>query len=65
MTLKIFDRSGQLVKTIADEAPSATGMMTWDGTDDDGAAVRPGAYVLLARSDPSGDVVKKVIVVGP
>lgn len=65
LTLKIFDRSGQLVRTIADETPSATGSMMWDGTDDDGAAVRPGAYVLLARSDPGGNVVKKVIVVGP
>lgn len=65
LTLKIFDRSGQLVKTIADETSAATGSVTWDGTDDGGVAVHPGAYVLLARSDPGGDVVKTVIVVGP
>ena len=60
-----FDRSGRLVKTIASEQPSASGTMTWDGTGDDGGALRPGPYVLLGRSDPSGDVVKTVIVVGP
>jgi hypothetical protein len=65
LTLQIFNRSGQLVKTIADETPSGTGSMTWDGTDDDGMPLRPGPYVLLGRSDPRGDVVKKVIVVGP
>jgi flagellar hook assembly protein FlgD len=65
LTLKIFNRSGQLVKTIVDERPSATGIMTWDGTNDNGGPVRPGPYVLLARSDPRGDAVKKVIVVGP
>ena len=65
LTLEIYDRAGQLVKTVAHEIPAATGMMTWDGTDDDGGQVRPGPYILLARSDPKGTVRKEVIVVGP
>ena len=65
LALKIFDRSGQLVKTIADEMPAATGVVTWNGTDDGGGRVQPGPYVLLARSDPAGAVQKKTVVVGP
>lgn len=65
LTLKIFDRSGRLVHTILDNTPSATGSVQWDGTDSNGAPVRPGPYVLLARSDPEGASAKLVIVVAP
>jgi hypothetical protein len=65
LTLKIFDRAGHLVRTIADNAPAATGSVTWDGTDDNGGQVRPGPYILLARSEPQGASSKLVIVVGP
>ena len=65
LTLKIFNRGGQLVRTIADELPAATGSVAWDGTDATGAQVRPGPYILLARSDPDGITRKLVIVVGP
>jgi hypothetical protein len=65
LTLKIFDRAGRLVRTIADNAPAATGSVTWDGTDDNGGQVRPGPYILLARSEPQGASSKLVIVVGP
>jgi hypothetical protein len=65
LTLKIFDRAGHLVRTIADKTPSATGSVTWDGTGVTGGQVRPGPYILLARSDPQGASTKLVIVVGP
>jgi hypothetical protein len=65
LTLKIFDRNGRLVRTIADKTPAATGSVPWDATDGSGARVRPGPYVLLARSDPQGHQTKLVIVVGP
>jgi hypothetical protein len=65
LTLAVFDRAGRRVKTIVDAQPAATGSLTWDGTDDGGRALRPGPYVLLARSDPAGAVRKIVVVVGP
>ncbi len=65
LTLKIFDRDGRLVRTLADQTPSATGSAQWDGTDNNGARIRPGPYVLFARSDPEGAATKLVIVVGP
>ncbi|MBI3872742.1 MAG: lamin tail domain-containing protein [candidate division Zixibacteria bacterium] len=65
LTLEVFDRSGRLVRTITDEEPAATGALTWDTTDNNGASLRPGPYVLLARSKPSGAVRKAVIVVAP
>jgi hypothetical protein len=65
LTLKFFDRAGRLVRTIADDVPSATGFVEWDGTDDDGYALRPGPYVLLARSEPTGSTKKLVVVIAP
>ncbi|MBI5867686.1 MAG: lamin tail domain-containing protein [candidate division Zixibacteria bacterium] len=65
LTLKIFDLDGRLIRTLADQTPSATGSAQWDGTDNSGARIRPGPYVLLARSDPEGATTKLVIVVGP
>lgn len=65
LTLKIFDRAGHLIRTIADKTPSATGTASWDGTDDRGGQVRPGPYILLARSDPQGAARKIAIAVGP
>ncbi len=65
LTLKIFDRAGRLVRTIADETPAATGSVSWDGTDDAGGRLRPGPYVIYARSEPAGTMRKLVVVVGP
>lgn len=65
LTLKVFDRAGRIVRTIAENQPSATGYIEWDGADDDGADLRPGPYILSARSEPSGSMEKKVIVIAP
>ena len=65
LTLKIYDRAGRLVRTIADDVPSATGYIEWNATDDDGYELRPGPYVLLARSEPAGSMKKMVVVIAP
>lgn len=65
LTLKIYDRAGRIVRTIADEMPSATGFVEWNGTDDDGHELMPGPYVLLARSEPTGSMKKMVVVIAP
>lgn len=65
LTLRIFDRAGRLVRTLADDQPSATGSTTWNGTSEGGGRVDPGPYVLLARSEPEGTERKIVLVVGP
>ncbi len=65
LTLKIFDRDGHEVRTLADDRPSATGQTEWDGTNDEGLPLRPGPYIVWARSEPSGIEIKAVIVVGP
>ncbi len=65
VTLKVFDRSGRLVRTLADDTPAATGSVTWDATNDDGGRVRPGPYILLGKSEPAGATCKDVIVVAP
>ncbi|HWO57223.1 MAG TPA: lamin tail domain-containing protein [bacterium] len=65
LTLKIFDRDGHTVRTIVDDAPSASGSIAWNGTDDDGADLRPGPYILLARSEPAGSTKKLVVVLAP
>ncbi len=65
LTLKIYDRAGRLVRTIVDDTPSATGFVDWNGTDDDGYNLRPGPYVLFARSEPAGSMKKMVVVIAP
>ncbi|GAB4319827.1 MAG: hypothetical protein Kow0074_09670 [Candidatus Zixiibacteriota bacterium] len=65
LTLKVFDRTGRLVRTLASDTPAATGSVVWDATNDDGAQVRPGPYVLLGESRPAGSTCKDVIVVAP
>jgi hypothetical protein len=65
LTLKIYDRAGRIVRTITEDTPSATGYVEWNGTDDHGYELRPGPYVLLARSEPAGSMKKMVVVIAP
>ncbi|MEW5702901.1 MAG: lamin tail domain-containing protein, partial [Candidatus Zixiibacteriota bacterium] len=65
LTLQVYDRTGHRVRMIVADQPAATGAIAWDARDDDGHALPPGPYILLARSDPSGATRKVVVVVGP
>jgi len=65
LTMKIFDRDGVPVRTLIDNHPAATGLFEWDGSDQSGRRVKPGPYVLWARSEPSGREQKMLIVIAP
>jgi hypothetical protein len=42
--IRIIDAAGRLIKTLTDQAGPGTNQITWDGTDDRGAAVSTGVY---------------------
>ncbi|HUU44800.1 MAG TPA: lamin tail domain-containing protein [Acidobacteriota bacterium] len=65
LTMKVFDRAGHPVCTLVDDQPAATGVVEWNGTTDDGQAVRPGPYILWVKSEPSGREMKMLIGVAP
>jgi outer membrane protein assembly factor BamB len=50
--VRIYDATGRLVRTLAPtpDASSAGTPVTWNGRDDDGRAVAPGAYICRAGS---------------
>jgi len=49
-SLRIFDVTGRLVKTILDApTPAGLGTATWDGRSEDGAATAPGMYFCELR----------------
>lgn len=51
VTINIFNLKGQLVKTLIDlEILSNRQMLTWDGTDDQGAAVASGLYLMQIQT---------------
>lgn len=65
LTIKVYDRAGRLVRTIIDDAPSATGFIEWNGTDDNGRDLSPGPYILFARSAPAGNTKKVAVILAP
>jgi hypothetical protein len=65
VTLKIFDRAGNLVRTRLDDEPAASGVFLWDGTGDDGDPVAPGMYVLIVASEPSGRDRRMAVAIAP
>lgn len=65
VTLRIFSRAGNLVKTQLDNVPAASGVFTWDGSGDNGSPVAPGMYILLVESEPSGRARRMMIAVAP
>ena len=53
VSLKIYDATGRLIKTLADaEAPQAEHQFEWDKTDSGGNLVSPGLYILQLEADP-------------
>jgi hypothetical protein len=59
----IYDRMGQVVKTLAATSMAASPLHTeiWDGRDDGGAVVSPGSYLVIC--DIGGEIVKVKAVV--
>jgi flagellar hook assembly protein FlgD len=58
VTVKIFDVSGRLVRTLADgqlfKAGTVDPALTWDGLDNAGRRVARGAYFVRVRYERSG-----------
>ncbi len=76
VTLRIQDRLGATVKTLASNADRASGFYTdlWDGTNNQGAPVPAGVYVLVVdyvsgslsgTYDPSGNVQENRLEITP
>ncbi|PTB96516.1 hypothetical protein C9994_06925 [Marivirga lumbricoides] len=67
-TIKIFDVSGTLIKTLANnETLNTTGLYRWDGDDDHGRKVRTGYYVIyfeLFSGNGNTQVIKERVAVG-
>ena len=50
-TVKIYDVTGRLVRTVVDRiAPAGPGAASWDGRDGRGRAVSPGVYLVRYES---------------
>jgi hypothetical protein len=67
VTVKIYDVSGRLVRTLADgqlfKAGRVDPALTWDGLDDGGRGVARGAYFVSVRYERSRyETAKKMIV---
>ncbi len=66
--ITLFDQNGRLVRTLAEGlALSSSGFVTWDGTNDGGAVVRMGYYLIVFEvysANGSSEIVKETVVVG-
>jgi len=61
--INIFDYTGRLVKTLAnDQLPPDTYRLHWNGTDETGKKLNPGVYFVIAET--TGKVItEKVIII--
>ena len=58
VTIKVYDSSGSLVKTIAGTGTAGENSVTWDGTKDDGSTASEGAYTFnVSAADASGSAI--------
>jgi hypothetical protein len=52
ISIAIYDVTGRLVRALqAPSAPGGTGLVSWDGTDDEGRALPGGIYLLCLAGD--------------
>jgi len=64
LSVGVYDINGRKVKTLLDDQPTASGMMAWNGTDDDGQLLAPGVYVMYCQT-AAGASRKIVLAVAP
>ncbi|MEM9329461.1 MAG: lamin tail domain-containing protein, partial [Bacteroidota bacterium] len=66
--INLYDQNGRLVRRLAEGlALASRGFVTWDGTNDAGAAVRMGYYLIVFEvfgANGSSEVIKETVVVG-
>ena len=63
LTLKIYDVRGRLIRTLMDKAPQVSGVIFWDGKDNDGNIVKVGIYILHLKTSGSSSLSKKTTIV--
>jgi hypothetical protein len=63
LTIRIYDIRGRLIKTLADDEPSVSGEIPWDGKDDGNRTVRIGMYIVSAEASGDSYSRKKTTVV--
>ena len=56
-TVRIWDRFGEHVRTLVDEANPSAGhrMLSWDRTDDAGRALPPGYFIWRVTVDQTSE----------
>jgi len=62
LTLKVFDLSGQLMKTLLDRAFLTSGEYEYDATSDDGSKLEVGLYVILAEISGKVETRRKLVL---
>jgi len=62
MKVNIFDYTGRLVKTLAnDQLPPDTYHLRWNGTDETGKKLNPGVYFVIAET--TGKVITEKVII--
>ena len=57
VNLWVYDRSGHPVKSLLNAAEGGSRRsVTWDGTGDDGAPLKPGIYILFLETSMEGRI---------
>lgn len=61
-TLKIYDRTGNVVKTFLDSGPLTTGTIYWDGKSDAGNRLPIGIYICYLESEGVESIKETVVI---
>ncbi|HXF48733.1 MAG TPA: T9SS type A sorting domain-containing protein [Verrucomicrobiae bacterium] len=60
--VRIYNLTGQVVKTFEGEAPAGKQILTWDGTDQKGATVSSGIYFYKAEAGKSVSIKRMMLI---
>jgi hypothetical protein len=64
LALEIYDLRGRRVRRLRSGWEAGSGPVVWDGTDDRGAALPPGPYILRLTGGEGGGVRRKIVIAG-